>query len=178
MFTRLHSAAILIAMKLGSLTLVALLQVGFGLFTVSGACAWPLDEPDFRRRYAGDAVAHYDKGLALQMAGNLDDAVKEYKAAVDIDDHMLEAWDILRCVYHAQGKSAAEKEASQKEKALSRQEAAKLNQDAEKLFTRGKFSAAIVLWEKAKMMDPDLDTTDLRTAELRLECEYGAMATW
>jgi tetratricopeptide (TPR) repeat protein len=125
--------------------------------------------------YSKAAISHYHEGMARQMSMDLDGAIEEYKAAIAIDQNMLEAWSILGMVYHAQGNFVKENEALARAKVLSKKKAAELNRRAEELFSENKIADATELWRQAEILDPELDLT---SADHRLECITGAKAKW
>jgi tetratricopeptide (TPR) repeat protein len=160
------------AIRFWSILVFVLLQST--LLTTTASYAWPFEYPyeqtEDLEQYASAAISHYNTGLIMQLDERFDDAVKEYKTAIELDGRMLEAWGLLSMVYHAQGKISEAKEAAQKAKELSRERAAELNRRAEELFSRNKISAAASLWQRAKDLDPNLD---LSSAARGYECIMG-----
>ena len=49
-----------------------------------------------------EAVKHYNRGVDLHQSGFLNQAISEYKAAIEADDQFEEAWSNLGGVYASQ----------------------------------------------------------------------------
>jgi tetratricopeptide (TPR) repeat protein len=55
-----------------------------------------------RKKYFGDAVKHYNKAVELHQQMYLNQALAEYKLAVDSDSRMCEAWSNMGGIYASQ----------------------------------------------------------------------------
>jgi len=66
------------------------------------------------RPFAKEAIEHYNKAVHLHESGFLSQAVSEYKAAIEADGRMEEAWANLSVIYLAKKDLGAASNAIQK----------------------------------------------------------------
>ena len=67
-----------------------------------------------QKKYSVEAVAHYNRAVDLHQQGFLNQAIVEYKLAIDADNRVEQAWMNLGGIYAAQLKYAEAEKAFQK----------------------------------------------------------------
>lgn len=60
------------------------------------------DDAVRKKPYAKEAIKHYNRGVELHQNGYLQEASNEYKAAIDLEWRMMEAWSNLGLIYVGQ----------------------------------------------------------------------------
>jgi tetratricopeptide (TPR) repeat protein len=106
------------------------------------------------RPYAKEAVGHYNKGIELHEHGFLSQAVTEYKAAIESDNRMGEAYSNLGVIYGAQRKYDNALECFEKASVLMPKSAVSLNGSANVLYKMGRVEEAIKKWRRVIEIDP------------------------
>jgi Tfp pilus assembly protein PilF len=114
------------------------------------------DLPNELKPYAKEAVQHYNHAVELHQSGNLDQAEAEYKAAVEADQRMIEAFENLAALYAAEHKSKEANESMNKATSVKKETAVVIDQYGEQLQSAGKTEQAITEWNKALRLDPTL----------------------
>jgi tetratricopeptide (TPR) repeat protein len=104
--------------------------------------------------YAEEALKHYNRGVELHQAGFLNQAIAEYKAAIDSDGRMEEAWSNLGGIYAAQRSYPKAMEAFEKALAIKPDRPTTLNGYGTVLYARGKTSEAKEKWKQAVTIEP------------------------
>ncbi len=104
--------------------------------------------------YAEEAFKHYNRGVELQQAGFLNQAIGEYKAAIDADARLEEAWSNLGGVYAAQRSYPKAMEAFEKALSMKPDRPTTLNGYGTVLYARGKISEAKEKWKQAVNIEP------------------------
>jgi tetratricopeptide (TPR) repeat protein len=109
---------------------------------------------DQKKYPPGDAVKHYNRGVELHTAGFMNQAVEEYKQALNCNPKMEQAWSNLGAIYTAQRSWTHALEAFEKALAIKPDRATTLNGMAAVLYSRGKVSEAKEKWLQAVKVDP------------------------
>ncbi len=107
-----------------------------------------------KRPYSEEAVKHYNRGVELHQSGFLNQAIAEYRAAIEADDRMEEAWSNLGNIYAAQKSFTKSSEALQKALSLKPDRPTTLNVYGTVLYARGKVEEAKEKWRQAIKIDP------------------------
>ncbi|HEY9785575.1 MAG TPA: tetratricopeptide repeat protein [Candidatus Obscuribacterales bacterium] len=110
-------------------------------------------DPD--RPYADEAIKHYNRGVELHKQGFLNQAVQEYKAAIEADDRVAEAYSNLGAIYLAQKGWAKAVEAFNKALTLKPDRPTTWNGLGNALYARGQIAEAKEKWRKALEVDPN-----------------------
>jgi len=103
--------------------------------------------------YAKEAVQHYNAAVHLHESGFLSQAVSEYKAAIEADGRMEEAWANLGVIYFAQKNLDAASNAFQKAINLSPNRSLNFRHYAEVLDAMGKHKEAAEARAHAEGLD-------------------------
>ncbi len=104
--------------------------------------------------YAEEGLKHYNRGVELHQAGFLNQAIGEYKAAIESDGRMEEAWSNLGGIYAAQRSYPKAMEAFEKALAIKPDRPTTLNGYGTVLYARGKTSEAKDKWKQAVNIEP------------------------
>jgi len=118
-----------------------------------------------QKKYSAEAVAHYNRAVDLHQQGFLNQAIVEYKLAIDADSRVEQAWMNLGNIYAAQLKYAEAEEAFQKSIDICRQLHYKPGRQLLPLFAlasvycaQGKYAQAEPLYKRAlNLSDADHD---------------------
>jgi tetratricopeptide (TPR) repeat protein len=109
-----------------------------GLYALSAAEGeGDAGEKPKKKGYADEAVKHYNRGVEFHQNGSLNQAVQEYKAAIEADGRLAEAYSNLGAVYLAQKSYAKAAEAFNKALALKPDRPTTLNGLGNALYARG-----------------------------------------
>ncbi|CAN5154492.1 hypothetical protein BH10CYA1_BH10CYA1_30850 [soil metagenome] len=104
--------------------------------------------------YAEEAFKHYNRGVELHQAGFLNQAIAEYKGAIEADSRMEEAWSNLGGIYAAQKSYPKAMEAFEKALQLKPDRPTTLNGYGTVLYARGKTVEAKEKWKQAVQIEP------------------------
>jgi tetratricopeptide (TPR) repeat protein len=104
--------------------------------------------------YAQEAIKHYNRGVELHQAGFLNQAIVEYKAAIDADNRMEEAFSNLGVIYAAQRNYPRAKEAFSEALKLKPNRPTTLNGLGTVLYAQGQIEEATEKWKEALVADP------------------------
>lgn len=107
-----------------------------------------------KKGYSEEAVKHYNRGVEFHQNGSLNQAVQEYKAAIEADGRLAEAYSNLGAVYLAQKSYAKAADAFNKALALKPDRPTTLNGLGNALYARGQAAEAKDKWAKAIEIDP------------------------
>lgn len=110
---------------------------------------------DDKRPYAEAAVKHYNRGVELYQSGFLNQAISEYRSAIDADPRMEESYSNLGLIYVAQRNYAKAIDAFNKALALKPGRPTTLNGLGAVLYARGKVAEAMKTWKEAIANDPN-----------------------
>ncbi len=111
-------------------------------------------EPGKKKRYNAMAIKHYNRGVELHQTGFLNQAVEEYKAAIESDPTLLEAYTNLGLIYSFQRSYAKAIEAFNKALELKSKDTTALNGLATVLYARGRVDEAMTKWKEAIDINP------------------------
>ncbi|MBX9877450.1 MAG: tetratricopeptide repeat protein [Candidatus Obscuribacterales bacterium] len=111
-------------------------------------------EPGKKKRYNAMAIKHYNRGVELHQTGFLNQAVEEYKAAIESDPTLLEAYTNLGLIYSFQRSYAKAIEAFNKALELKSKDTTALNGLATVLYARGRVDEAMAKWKEAIDINP------------------------
>jgi tetratricopeptide (TPR) repeat protein len=111
--------------------------------------------PAEKKPYAKEAVEHYNRGLDLQQSGFINQALAEYKSAIDADARMDEAYSNLGVIYAAQHSYAKAKDAFTEALKLKPNRPTTLNGLGTVLYAQKKFDEAKDMWLRAVTIDPN-----------------------
>jgi len=111
-------------------------------------------EPGKKKRYNAMAIKHYNRGVELHQTGFLNQAVEEYKAAIESDPTLLEAETNLGLIYSFQRSYAKAIEAFNKALELKPKDTTALNGLATVLYARGRVDEAMTKWKEAIDINP------------------------
>jgi tetratricopeptide (TPR) repeat protein len=100
------------------------------------------------------AVEHYNRAVELHQKGFLNQAISEYRAAVDADDRLQQAWSNMGGVYMAQRKDDEALAAFQKAMALNPKSPVTLSCYGQSLYNVGRFKEAVETWKQTLDLDP------------------------
>jgi tetratricopeptide (TPR) repeat protein len=110
---------------------------------------------DDKKPYTETAVKQYNRGVELHQSGFLNQAIASYKAAIDADKRMEEAWSNLGLIYAAQRNYTKAIEAFNKALTLKPARPYTLNGLGTVLYAKGKFNEAMQKWKQAVEIDPN-----------------------
>jgi tetratricopeptide (TPR) repeat protein len=108
-----------------------------------------------KKPYSKEAVEHYNRGLDLHQSGFINQAVAEYKAAIEADPRMEEAYSNLGVIYAAQHSYAKAKEAFLSALKIRPNRPTTLNGLGTVLYAQKKFEEAKDKWMQAVTIDPN-----------------------
>ncbi len=111
-------------------------------------------DADPKKPYADESVKHYNRGVELHQSGFLNQAITEYKAALDADSRMEEAYSNLGLIYAAQRNYPKAIDAFNKALSLKPGRPTTLNGLGTVLYAKGKVSEAMEKWRQAVVSDP------------------------
>ena len=111
-------------------------------------------KPDEKTPYNEQAVKHYNRGVELHQSGFLNQAIAEYKAAIEADGRMEEAQSNLGVIYAAQRNYPRAKDAFLTALSLKPNRPTTLNGLGTVLYAQGHIDEAKEKWEKAISIDP------------------------
>jgi tetratricopeptide (TPR) repeat protein len=117
------------------------------------------------RPYAKDAITHYNSAIDLHEHGFLSQAVTEYKAAIEADNRMDEAYSNLGVIYTAQHSYDKALECFQKAFLLKPNRATTLNGLGSALYGLGRVDEAIAKWRRAIEIDPNFQSAYFNLAK-------------
>ncbi len=104
--------------------------------------------------YSEEAVKHYNHGVELHQAGFLNQAIGEYKAAIEADSRMEEAYSNIGIIYAAQRNYPHAKEAFEQALKLRPNRPTTLNGLGTVLYAQGQITQAMEKWKEALAADP------------------------
>jgi tetratricopeptide (TPR) repeat protein len=104
--------------------------------------------------YSPDAIKHYNRGVELHQAGFLNQAITEYKDAIEADNRMEEAFSNLGVIYAAQRNYPRAKEAFCEALKLKPNRPTTLNGLGTVLYAQGQIDEATEKWKEALAADP------------------------
>lgn len=108
-----------------------------------------------KKGYADEAVKHYNRGVEFHQNGSLNQAIQEYKLAIEADGRLAEAYSNLGAVYLAQKHYKNAAEAFNKALALKPDRPTTLNGLGNALYAMGQTAEAKDKWAKAIEIDPN-----------------------
>jgi tetratricopeptide (TPR) repeat protein len=108
-----------------------------------------------KKPYSKEAVEHYNRGLDLHQSGFINQAVAEYKAAIEADPRMEEAYSNLGVIYAAQHSYPKAKEAFLAALKIRPNRPTTLNGLGTVLYAQKKFEEAKDKWLQAVTIDPN-----------------------
>ncbi len=108
-----------------------------------------------KRPYAEAAVKHYNRGVELHQSGFLNQAIAEYRGAIEADSRMEEAYSNLGLIYAAQRNYSKAVDAFNKALVLKPGRPTTLNGLGTVLYARGKVQEAMEKWKQAIATDPN-----------------------
>jgi len=104
--------------------------------------------------YADDAIKHYNHAVELHQSGFLNQAIGEYKAAIEADDRLEEAYSNLGLIYAAQRNYTKAIDVFNKALALRPARPTTLNGLGTVLYAKGKVKEAMEKWQQTVEADP------------------------
>lgn len=107
-----------------------------------------------KKPYAEDAIKHYNRGVELHQSGFLNQAITEYKAAIEADGRMEEAFSNLGVIYAAQRNYPRAREAFTTALSLKPKRPTTLNGLGTVLYAQGHVKEAKEKWLQALAVDP------------------------
>ena len=107
-----------------------------------------------KKPYAEDAIKHYNRGVELHQSGFLNQAITEYKAAIEADGRMEEAFSNLGVIYAAQRNYPRAREAFTTALSLKPKRPTTLNGLGTVLYAQGHIKEAKEKWLQALAVDP------------------------
>jgi tetratricopeptide (TPR) repeat protein len=108
-----------------------------------------------KKPYSPEAVKHYNRGVELHQSGFLNQAITEYKAAIEADPRMEEAYSNLGVIYAAQRNYPRAKESFTTALNLKPNRPTTLNGLGTVLYAQGHIKEAKQKWEQALAVDPN-----------------------
>jgi len=114
--------------------------------------------PGEKKPYTKEAVEHYNRGIELHQSGFVPQAVAEYKAAIEADPRMEEAYSNLGVIYAAQHSYAKAKDAFTQAYQLKPNRPTTLNGLGTVLYALKKFDEAKDMWLRAVTVDPNFSS--------------------
>jgi len=110
--------------------------------------------PEKKGAYSEAAVKLYNRGVELHQAGFLNQAINEYRAAIDAEPRMEEAYSNLGGIYAAQRSYTKAIEAFEKALQLKPDRPTTLNGYGTVLYAHGRLEDAKAKWKQAVQIDP------------------------
>ena len=107
-----------------------------------------------RSPYSEEAMKHYNRGVELHQSGFLNQAITEYKAAIEADNRMEEAYSNLGVIYAAQRNYPRAKDAFSTALSLKPKRPTALNGLGTVLYAQGHVKEAKEMWLKVLAIDP------------------------
>ncbi len=104
--------------------------------------------------YADEAIRHYNHAVELHQSGFLNQAIAEYRAAIEADKRMEEAYSNLGLIYAAQRNYTKAIESFNKALSLRPARPTTLNGLGTVLYARGKIKEAMEKWQQTVEIDP------------------------
>jgi tetratricopeptide (TPR) repeat protein len=120
----------------------------------SGAKKAPGKKAADKTPYTDEAMKHYNRGVELHQSGFLNQAISEYKAAIDADNRMEEAYSNLGVIYAAQRNYPRAKDAFSTALSLKPKRPTALNGLGTVLYAQGHVKEAKEMWLKVLAVDP------------------------
>jgi tetratricopeptide (TPR) repeat protein len=114
-------------------------------------------KPD-KKPYADEAIKHYNRGVELHQSGFLNQAISEYKLAIEADQRMEQAYSNLGVIYAAQHNYPKAKDAFLQAIALRPNRPTTLNGLGTVLYAQGHIDEAKVQWTRAISVDPNFSS--------------------
>jgi len=111
-----------------------------------------------KKPYAKEAVEHYNRGIELHTSGFMSQAISEYRAAIEADPRMEEAFSNLGVIYAAQHNYAKAKDAFTEALKLKPNRPTTLNGLGTVLYAQHKFDEAKDKWLQAVTIDPNFSS--------------------
>jgi tetratricopeptide (TPR) repeat protein len=130
--------------------------------------------------YADAAVKAYNRGVELHQSGFLNQAIDEYKKAIQADERMEEAYSNLGVIYAAQRSFAKAQEAFTKALSLKPARPTTLNGLATVLYARGEIAQAKERWKQALAIDANFASAyyNIGTAQESEKDTKGALESY
>jgi tetratricopeptide (TPR) repeat protein len=125
------------------------------------------------RPYAKDAVNHYNAGVEAHQHGFVSRAVTEYKAAIEADNRMEEAYSNLGVIYAAQHSYDKALECFQRALQLVPNRSTTLNGLGSILYGMGRVDEAIEKWRRVIEIDPNFKAAYYNLAKALKETGHG-----
>jgi tetratricopeptide (TPR) repeat protein len=107
------------------------------------------------RPYSKEAVSHYNQALEAHQQGFLNHAISEYKAAIQADNRMEEAYDNLGVIYSAQHNYDEAIDCFQKALLVRPNSTVSLCGLGNAFYATGKIDQAIAKWRRVIEIDPN-----------------------
>jgi tetratricopeptide (TPR) repeat protein len=107
-----------------------------------------------KKPYLEEAIKHYNRGVELHQSGFLNQAITEYKGAIEADPRMEEAYSNLGVIYAAQRNYPRAKEAFSTALSLKPKRPTTLNGLGTVLYAQGHVKEAKDKWMQALAVDP------------------------
>ncbi|PWT97976.1 MAG: hypothetical protein C5B53_07335 [Candidatus Melainabacteria bacterium] len=104
--------------------------------------------------YSDEAMKHYNRGVELHQSGFLNQAITEYKAAIEADTRMEEAYSNLGVIYAAQRNYPRARDAFSTALSLKPKRPTALNGLGTVLYAQGHVKEAKDMWMKVLAIDP------------------------
>jgi tetratricopeptide (TPR) repeat protein len=125
------------------------------------------------RPYAKEAVRHYNAGIEAHQHGFFVEAIAEYKAAIEADNRMGEAYCNLGVIYGGQHKFDDALACFEKASELMPTSALTLNGLADVLSKMGRTEAAIIKWRRVIEIDPNFKSAYVALAKALKETGHS-----
>ena len=110
----------------------------------------------FPPKFADDAIEHYNAAVHAHLSGKLTEAITEYKAAIEADDKIGEAYSNLGLIYNQLHKYDLAMDEFHKALAINPKDAITYNGIGAAMRAKNNLLAAIKNWQTAITMDPNL----------------------
>lgn len=107
-----------------------------------------------KKSYVEEAIKHYNRGVELHQSGFLNQAIAEYKGAIEADSRMEEAFSNLGVIYAAQRNYPRAREAFQTALSLKPNRPTTLNGLGTVLYAQGHIKEAKDKWRQVLAADP------------------------
>jgi tetratricopeptide (TPR) repeat protein len=111
-----------------------------------------------KKAYADEAIKHYNRGVELHQSGFLNQAIAEYRLAIEADERMEEAYSNLGVIYAAQHNYPKAKDAFLKAISLRPNRPTTLNGLGTVLYAQGHIDEAKEQWKSAISVDPNFSS--------------------
>ncbi len=111
-----------------------------------------------KKPYSDEAIKHYNRGVELHQSGFLNQAIAEYKLAIEADERMEQAYSNLGVIYAAQHNYPKAKDAFLKAISLRPNRPTTLNGLGTVLYAQGHVDEAKEQWKLAISVDPNFSS--------------------